>query len=206
MAHPTRLVPGGQSSARSLQMVNCLRDGFLYSEKRARDLVFGAVEGTLQSNLNGRVRHLILSRLAREAAIEARREAERIGFEFSNWDIASRAVINAMLAAGVLLTENGARIPMGIAALGTKIAGLKDGYRDLTEAFLLEFVIRTLGDVTTRDHRALAHALFRQFDRSISMEDFEDRVVILLATLAGRVVLRENGAYAILADDAAPVL
>lgn len=197
MSHPTQLVSGAQSSARSLQMINCLRDRFLYSEKRARDTVFRAVEGILHGSSAG-TQHLILSRLTREAANDARREAQRMGFEFSNWDIASRAVINAMLAAGVLLTDNGARIPMGIAALGTKSAGLKEGYRDLTEAYLLEFLIRTLGDVSTRDHRALAHALFRQFDRSIPMEDFEDRVVILLATLAGRVTLRENGTYSVL--------
>ncbi len=71
---------------------------------------------------------------------------------------------------------------------------------------MLEFLIRTLGDVTTRDHRALAHALFRQFDRSIPMEDFEDRVAILLATLAGRVTLRDDGTYAVLVDDAVSVL
>ena len=86
-------------------------------------------------------------------------------------------MINAMLAAGVLLTDNGTRIPTGIAALGTAIAGLNEGYQDRTEAYLLEFLIRNLGDVSTRDHRALAHALFRQFDRNIPMEDLEDRVV-----------------------------
>lgn len=199
MQNRTQLVPGALGSARSLQMINCLRDRFLYSEKRARDMVFRSLENIIGRSTTGS-RHLIVSRLSREAASDARREAQRIGFEFSNWDTASKAVINAMLAAGVLLTDNDARIPEGIAALGTKIAGLKEGYRDRTEAYLLEFLIRTLGDVTTRDHRALAHALFRQFDRSIPMEDFEDRVAILLGTLAGRVTLRENGAYAVLAN------
>ena len=199
MQNRTQLVSGAQNSARSLQMINCLRDRFLYSEKRARDMVFQSLENILKENPPGS-RHLILSRLSREAASEARHEAQRIGFEFSNWDTASKAVINAMLAAGVLLTDNNTRIPAGIAALGTKIAGLKPGYRDQTEAYLLEFLIRTLGDVTTRDHRALAHALFRQFDRTIPMEDFEDRVAILLATLAGRVKLRDDGAYEVLTD------
>ncbi len=199
MQNVPRLAPGAQSTARSLQMINCLRDRFLYSEKRARDIVFRCLEDILRgSHTTGR--YLILSRLLREVANDARREAQRIEFEFSNWDTASKAVINAMLAAGVLLTDNDARIPSGITALGTRITGLKEGYRDLTEAYLLEFLVRTLGDVSTRDHKALAHALFRQFDRSISMEDFEDRVAILLSTLAGRVTLRENGTYAVLAD------
>lgn len=200
MPNPTHLVSGAQNSARSLQMIHCLRERFLYSEKRARDMIFRAVEDILRGGGTGAM-HLIVSRLTREAANNARREAQRIAFEFSNWDIASKAVINAMLAAGVLLTDNDARIPAGIAALGTRIAALKPGYQDLTEAYLLEFLIRKLGDVTTRDHKALAHALFRQFDRSIPMEDFEDRVAILLATLAGRVTLRDNGTYAVVVDD-----
>jgi hypothetical protein len=204
MSNLNLIALGAQNSARSLQMINCLRDHFIYSEKRARDILFGSVEHILRGNGAG-ARRLILSRLTREAANNARREAQRLGFEFSNWDTVSRAVINAMLAAGVLLTDNGARIPAGIAALGTAIAGLNEDYRDRTEAYLLEFLIRNLGDVSTRDHRALAHALFRQFDRSIPMEDLEDRVAILLATLAGRVTLRENGTYAV-PSDVIPVL
>jgi hypothetical protein len=199
MPNLTQAAPSAQSSTRSLQMINCLRDRFLYSEKRARDIVFRSLDDILLGSRTGS-RHLIVSRLIREAATNARREAERIGFEFSNWDTVSRAVINAMLAAGVLLTDNDARIPAGIAALGTAIVGLKDDYRDRTEAYLLEFLIRNLGDVSTRDHRALAHALFRQFDRSIPMEDLEDRVAILLATLDGRVTLRENGTYSALGN------
>jgi hypothetical protein len=141
----------------------------------------------------------------REAANDARREAQRIGLEISNWDTVSRAVINAMLAAGVLLTNNGATIPTGITAMGTAIAALKEDYRDRTEAYLIEFLIRNLGDVSARDHKALAHALFRQFDRSIPMDDLEDRVAILLATLEGRVVLRDNGTYSV-AEVGLPVL
>ena len=45
-----------------------------------------------------------------------------------------------------------------------------------TEAYLIEFLIAKLGDISIRDHKALAHALFRQFDPSVSMEDLEDRV------------------------------
>ena len=40
------------------------------------------------------------------------------------------------------------------------------------------------------DHTALAHALFRQFDSNISMEDQEDRLAILLAMLSERIELR----------------
>ncbi len=95
------------------------------------------------------------------------------------------------------LTREAARrarlaIPPGITAQATPVAGLRDGYQDITEAFLLETVVRRLGDVTTRDHRSLAHALFRQFDRDVPIEDLEDRVVILLAQLADRIELLDD--------------
>ncbi len=177
-------------------MVNCLREHLLYSEKRARDLLFLAIE-RIVGNTRGSSAPLILLRLTREAVHGARVLAQSTSFEFSNWDPAGKAVIQAMLGAEVLLTSDGGPVPTGIQAQATRIVGLKEGFRDLTEAYLLEFLIRNLGDVCVRDHRALAHALFRQFDPSISMEDFEDRVVILLATLSDRVALREDGAYAI---------
>ena len=50
-------------------------------------------------------------------------------------------------------------------------------------------LIDWLGNVTTRDHKALAHALFRQFDPGVPLYDLEDRVVILLARLADEVEL-----------------
>jgi hypothetical protein len=176
-------------------MINCLREHFLYSEKRPRDLLFHAIERIVRDGRNSDA-PLILSRLTREAIHAARLTAHAAGFEFSNWDPAGKAVTEAMLGAQVLLARNGVPVQPGIEARATRIAGLKDDFRDLTEAFLLEFLVRKLGDVSIRDHRALAHALFRQFDPNISMMDFEDRVVLLLATLNGRVVLREDGGYA----------
>jgi hypothetical protein len=175
-------------------MINCLRENFLYSEKRARDILFKAIGNLLAGRFDS---SLMLSRLTREAAYCARQDADAVGFEFSNWDAATNAVIRAMLAAGVFLGPDGSPVLLGIAAQAATIAGLKEGYQDLTEAYLLEFLVRKLGNVTTRDHKAFAHALFRQFDPSISMEFFEDRVAILMATLADRVVLNEVGAYAV---------
>jgi hypothetical protein len=182
-------------------MVTCLRDHMLYSEKRARDLLFLAIEGLLRDRRDS-LGPLILSRLTRDSIQEARRRAHAANFDFSNWDPGGKAVIQAMLGAGVLLTSDGSAVSPGILAQATKVTGLKAHFRDLTEAYLLEFLIRKLGDVRVRDHRALAHALFRQFDPSISMEDFEDRVVILLAMLSSRIDLREDGAYAIRISDA----
>jgi NhaP-type Na+/H+ or K+/H+ antiporter len=97
--------------------------------------------------------------------------------------------MRALLMAEALLTLDGTAIPMGITAQAAVVGGMRDDYCDVTEAFLLEFIIRRLGDVTTRDHTALAHALFRQFDPRVSRDELEDRVVILLARLADHVVL-----------------
>jgi hypothetical protein len=167
-------------------MGDCLRRELLYSEKRPRDILFREIERLVAETGEP----MILSRLTREAAARARQQAEAAGFEFALWETASKAVAKAMLCAGVLVAADGRSIAPGIAAPATPVAALKDSYRDLTEAFLLRFLIDRLGDVTTRDHTALAHALFRQFDRGVPLEDLEDRVVILLAQLADHVELR----------------
>jgi hypothetical protein len=180
-------------------MINRLRGSLLYAEKRARDVLFDAVEGLFaEPEGSGPRAPLIASRLAREAAGRARLAAQASGYEFNNWDTAGRAVINAMLNAGVLMTRGGAAIPAGITRHATEVVALKPGFRDETEAYLLHFLIRELGDVTTRDHTALAHALFRQFDPSVPREELEDRVVVLLARLADRVRLGEDGTYSVI--------
>ena len=172
-------------------MADCLRASLLYSEKRPRDALFRII-ALLLADRERSGEPMILSRLTREAARRARVRAQRAGFEFAHWDTVTRAVVKAMLSAGVLLGADGLPIEPGIAAQATPVAGLLAEYEDITEAFLLETLVRRLGDVTTRDHRALAHALFRQFDRDVAIEDLEDRVVILLARLSDRVELRDD--------------
>jgi len=168
-------------------MVDCLKRELLYSEKRPRDFIFAAVERLLDEH---RGAPMILSRLTRNLTARARELGAAAGFAYANWDTTAKAVVRAMLGGGALLTPHGDVIPPGVEALGTEVASLCEGYRDLTESFLLEFLIGELGDVTVRDHTALAHALFRQFDPNISMEDQEDRVAILLARLSDRIELR----------------
>jgi hypothetical protein len=175
---------------RSKQMVNALRQDFIYSEKRSRDMLFQEFENVISDG--GRP---TVSRLTREAAIRARYRAQQEGYELSNWDTAARATMNAMLRASALLTQNAYPIPLTIAAQAAPVFALAERFRDLTEAHLLEFLIRKLGDVTVRDHTALTHALFRQFDRNVSMEDLEDRVVMLLAGLSDRLSLTPDGTY-----------
>jgi hypothetical protein len=168
-------------------MADCLRKELLYSEKRPRDTMFRTIEELLaEQERTGE--HRILSRLTREAAERAERAAAGTGAV--RWDITSRTVVKAMIGAEVLLTPDGRPIRSGITAQATPVAVVRGDFQDLTEAFLLETLIQRLNDVTTRDHRALAHVLFRQFDRGVPLADLEDRVVLLLARLADRVELR----------------
>ena len=177
----------GRRYGRSGLMLDCMRRELLYSEKRLRDFIFAATDELLHDP--ERV-PTILSRLTRDATTRAQRLSAETGLESANWDIAGKAVVRAMLGAGAFLTPNGDVIPPGVAALATLVGSVRQGSRDLTESFLIEFLIDRLGDVTMRDHTALAHALFRQFDPKISMEDQEDRVAILLAQLSDRIELR----------------
>jgi hypothetical protein len=173
---------------RSGQMLDCMRRELLYSEKRQRDFMFAAIDGLLRQV---GLAPTILSRFTREATMRARQlAAAAAGFEFGNWEMAGKAVVGAMLGAGAFLTPDGDVIPPGVEALATLVGSAREAFRDLTESFLLEFLIGRLGDVTVRDHTALAHALFRQFDPAISMEDQEDRVAILLARRSDRIELR----------------
>jgi hypothetical protein len=184
---------------RSGQMIDCMRRELLYSEKRPRDFIFTAIDRLLGEP--GRT-PTILSRLTRDATARGRQLAAAAGLAFSNWDMAGKAVVRAMLGAGAFLTPEGDVIPPGVEALATPVGSAREAFRDRTEAFLLEFLIGRIGDVTMRDHTALAHALFRQFDPSISMEDQEDRVAILLARLSDRIELRGQ-VYALRGEAAA---
>lgn len=187
---PMRAGPGRAAApprfARSGQMVTCLRQELLYIEKRPRDILFAAIASIISESPPGT---LIVARLTREAAARARDDAQRAGFDFSNWQTAAKATVKALLCSGSLLDANGEAIPNGVSAHAAPVGSLREDYEDRTEAFLLEVLLRRLGDVTVHDHTALAHALFRQFDPNVPMNDLEDRVAILLARLADRVTM-----------------
>jgi hypothetical protein len=177
----------GRAFTRSREMADCLRKELLYSEKRPRDMVFRSIEEIIvEQGQTGE--HRILSRLTREAIARAERQASIAAT--IRWDITGKTVVKAMVGAGVLLAPGGDPIRADITAQATPVADVRDQFEDITEAFLLETLIRRMNDVTIRDHRALAHALFRQFDRGVPIDDLEDRVVLLLARLADRVELR----------------
>jgi hypothetical protein len=184
--------------ARSRAMADCLRRELLYSEKPARDTLFSIIEAILAEQRQSGD-HRIVSRLIRDAAERA--EASPRAGDTTRWRIASRTVVNAMVGAAALLDIDGRPVPAGIAAQGTPVASLAPEFRDLTEAFLVETLIARLDDITVRDHRALAHVMFRQFDPDVPIASLEDRLAVLLARLAGRVELQGTRYVARVARD-----
>src|ERR1019366_2591729 len=102
--------PGADRFSRSAQMIERLRRESLYTEKRVRDRLFGALESALAKSPTPP----LVSRLVRDAANQVRREANRDAFAFSNWEIAARAVSNAMLGARTFLTESGLTLEPGV--------------------------------------------------------------------------------------------
>lgn len=187
----------GSRNARTVQMVSCLREEFVYSEKRVRDLIFQGMDQVMHEGPSAS-RAITVSKLTRDAAAWARELANRAGFEFGHWDTACKAVAKAMLGARVMLAADGSPIPLNVGSQAAEVARLQFGYPDITEAYMVGVVIRKLGNVTLRDHTALAHALFRQFDRSVPIWEMEDRVVSLLAMLADRVALDASGVYCVM--------
>jgi hypothetical protein len=185
--------PARPEYARSAQMAAALRQSFLYSEKRARDCVFAAVESTLRNSKS----EPTLATLTRDSLQAARIYAKSIHYNLLNSEIVTRAVFNAMLRAGVLLGLDRQPLSVGLRAYAARVSALTPAFRDETESFLIEFLIGALGDIGSRDHLALAHVLFRQFDATIPMADLEDRLVALLGTMSDRIELRDNGTYAI---------
>ena len=179
--------------ARSAQMASALRTAFLYSEKRARDCVFAATETVLMTAAPAPT----LAALIRSTLQAARDHARRIQYDLQNSETVTRAVFNAMLRADVLLGLDGKSIRVDLRAYATRVQSLTPEFRNQTESFLIEFLIRTLGDVRMGDHLALAHVLFRQFDPNVPLTDLEDRLVTLLAAMDDRIELSHSGLYSL---------
>src|ERR1044072_6457021 len=124
-------------------MVHCLCQEFLYSEKRPRDWLFRAMEEVILDS-DQEAGPLIVAKLSRDAGQRARLSAASSNLELSHWQTASKAVINAMLAAGVLLSNGEKEITPGITAQATEVVALKPDYTEATEMYLLEFLIRRM--------------------------------------------------------------
>jgi hypothetical protein len=177
---------------RTDQMIQCLKQRRIYSPKTIRDYVFSALrEATDQSSLIP----LSASQLNRQVCSNAESKAKGDGVVYDYWYAASDALLEMMLGAGVLLDGEKRPIRPGLQARGTKVHNVAPNFEDCCEMFLLEHLIKTLGDVSLRDRTALAHALFKVDPKQKSIFDMQDRVDELLVKLQDRVSERSDGIF-----------
>jgi len=182
--------PDDKGRRRTEQMISCLKKRRIYSPKTIRDYIFKSLkETTTQSTLIP----LSASQLNRQVCTTAQVQAKADGIAFDYWYAASDAVLEMMFAAGVLLDENKQPIRPSLQARGTRVHGIVPDFEDRCEAFLLEYLIKSLQDITQRDRTALAHALFKVDPKQKSIFDMQDRVDELLVQLQGAVHENDDG-------------
>ncbi|SRR6266404_4807861 len=179
---------------RTSEMINTLKHRRIYSGKQIRDYVFRALRSaTEQPNLIP----LSASQLVRQVCSSAEGQAKSDGVSFEYWYAASDASFEMMLHAGILLDEHGKPIPPGIGSRGTKVCSIAPDFEDRCEMFLLEYLIKTLGNVTSHDRTALAHALFKVAPDKKSIYDMQDRVDELLVKLQDRISESDDGTFVV---------
>jgi hypothetical protein len=203
-AHPTmpsslpEVAPAGAAGLkdkgrqRTDQMIHCLKQRRIYSPKTIRDYVFVALrEATKQSLLMP----LSASQLNRQVCSNAETQAKAAGVAYDYWYAASDALLEMMLGAGVLLDEKSQPIRPGLQARGTKVHNVAPDFEDRCEMFLIQHLVKGLGDVSQHDRTALAHALFKVDPKQKSIFDMQDRVDELLVKLQDRVCERDDGIF-----------
>jgi hypothetical protein len=176
---------------RTTQMQQCLKNRYIYSPK----LIWNYIFSTLHSQSNKLCTNPVtVSQLLREARIKAEQVATSEGVKFDFWPSASDGVLENLVAAGALLDAQGTSIKPGPHARGTKVYGLQTDFEDCCEAYLLEYLITALGDVTwPRDRTAIAHALFKVGPSRKEVYELQERVDELLVRLRDRVIEKEGG-------------
>jgi hypothetical protein len=177
---------------RTVQMQACLKKRFVYSPKLIRDYIFAALPADGGDDLSQHP--MTVSQLVREASGKAEQAAAADKVDYKFWPVAANSVLENLLAAGVLLDEKKDTIKPGPAARGTKVHGLKPDFVDACEAYLLEYLVQNLGDITwPRDRTAIAHALFKVGPSRKEVYELQERVDYLLVRLRDRVVEKEGG-------------
>jgi hypothetical protein len=179
---------------RTLEMIAALKHRRIYTGKQIRDYIFTALRSAMeQPNLIP----LSTSQLVRQVCSAAEAQAKADGVSFTFWYAASDASFEMMLHAGVLLDENGKPIPSGIGSRGTKVHRIVPNFEDRCEVFLLEFLIKTLGNISSHDRTALAHSLFKVAPDKKSIYDMQDWVDELLVMLQDRISESEDGVFVV---------
>lgn len=173
---------------RSREMRTSVQKAKLFNEKPIRDLLFKTVKGIV-----GREQHLQLSALRRILADESFTESQ-----FSDkvkWDGQVYFFCRLLLFSGTFVDARGDALSHGASADGTEVHDIRTTLEDDAEAYLIEYIIRDLGNVTEFEHTPLAHAVLRQFDTALEMGKLKDRVAFLISKVSERLTLDESGVY-----------
>jgi hypothetical protein len=178
--------------ARSGELIKCLENRKIYCEKRVRDIFFQILEETTKQG-----NKLTVARLQQEFVSQAGQISDsRLNLEPRKWDKAANYMVKLLLLSEVLHDDQSQAIKRSDpAAMSKPVHGVAEGFRDVAEAYLLLCLVKDLGNITEDDHRAIAHALFRQFDQSVPLIDLEERVALLFALLKDEISKDEEGRY-----------
>lgn len=158
----------------------------IFNEKPTRDLLFKTVKPIIDRE------PLQLSKLRRvlsEESFAASGITER-----GKWDTQVYFFVRLLLFSGTLWGSNGP-ITHGAGSDGKEVVKLSPALEDDAEAYLVEYVLRELGNVTEFEHCPLAHAILRCFDGNVDIFDLKDRVTFLISRFADRLSLSETGTY-----------
>jgi hypothetical protein len=191
----TEVTPVEKGHKRTVQMQECLKHRFVYSPKLIRDYIFAALRSRMGELPT---KPVSVSQLLREAGTEAEKSAVSENVTFEHWPSALSGVLENLVAAGAFLDEKTKRIQPGPQARGTKVHEIVADFEDACEAYLLEYLISALGDVTwPTDRTAVAHALFKVGPSRKEVYELQERVDELLVRLQDRVVEKSNGRLAV---------
>jgi len=171
---------------RSRDMRALLHRAKIFNEKPIRDLLFKEVKPIVDDE------PLQLSKFRRALAADS---FSISGFtDRGKWDTQVYFFVRLLLLSGTLLGSNGPLVH-GAGSDGLEVVKLSPTLQDDAEAYLVEHVIRELGNVTEFEHCPLAHAVFRCFSDDVDIFDLKDRVAFLISKFADRLSLSETGTY-----------
>ena len=171
---------------RSRMMRASVQKAKLFNEKPIRDLLFKSVK---QIVTRGRLQLSALRRTLAEESFPASGFTDKL-----KWDAQIYFFCRLLVFSGTLQGPGGP-LSHGAAADGTEVHEISPTVEDDAEAYLIEYIIRDVGNVTEFEHSPLAHAILRRFDPTMDMGALKDRVAFLISKISDRVTLDESGTY-----------
>jgi hypothetical protein len=168
----------------------------IYAEWRARRLIFSAAEelSTVEPGLS-------VVQLRRKAGDSARSKAVAENFDLPRncFHAANESVFHVMLAAEVLLTQNGYPVKLTDNEFSAKVCSLAPDFANKCDLYVLETLINEFGDVSSDDFLPIAHLLYGEgrgeTEGGPSISSLETRVEGLFAEFGDRLMKDTAGFY-----------